>query len=311
MKPDLGRGGSEEPLAPPPDSKSPPSLVSVVIPALNAADVIGGQLEALSRQTYTGPWEVVVVDNGSTDGTAEVAAGWADRLPGLRVVDASARRGHTVARNAGAAAATGDFLLYCDADDVAYPGWVAAMAEAAASGDVLGGYLETETLNNDNNRSWRMRQRLDRLPTKMGFLPLAITANFGIRKSVLLWIGGFNEDYAEGCNDVEVSWRAQVAGYELCFVPEAVMAYRLRTSLRGLAKQMYRRGLAEPQLYRDFRPHGVPKRSALRMAGGWAKLIVDLPLVLQGPGPRGQWVTRVATLAGRARGSIQHRSLYL
>lgn len=296
---------------PPPDSKQPPSLISVVIPALNAAHVIGEQLDALSRQTYRGPWEVVVVDNGSTDGTAEAVAAWVGRVPGLRVVDASARRGHTVARNAGAAAAAGDFLLYCDADDVVSPGWVAAMAEAASTCDIVGGYSEIETLNDERNRSWRHPQAPNRLPSKMGFLPLAISANIGLRKSVLVEIGGWNEGYGEGCEDVEICWRAQVAGYELCYVPNAVVAYRLRSSIKGVARQMYRRGLAEPQLYRDFRSYGVPRRSPMRMAGGWARLVVRLPELARGTAGRGRWVKEAATLVGRAHGSIRHRAVYL
>lgn len=287
--------------------------VSVVMPALNAADVIGGQLDALARQTYDGDWEVVVVDNGSTDGTAAVAARYADRLPPLRVVDASQRRSHTFARNTGARAATGDLLLYCDADDIVDPGWLAAFVAAAEDEgcDFMGGFVDDVTLNDPRHRDWRQSPPPDRLPEKMDFLPLAISANLAIRRSVLFDIGGWNEAYGEGCNDVELSWRAQIAGHRLCYVPEAVIAYRYRSSMRALARQMYRRGRAEPQLYADFRPHDLPRRPVWRMAGGVAKLAVRSPDVVRGPGPRGRWVNHAATVAGRLRGSVEHRSLYV
>jgi glycosyltransferase involved in cell wall biosynthesis len=286
---------------------------SVVIPALNAAEVIGEQLDALSRQTYQGDWEVVVVDNGSTDGTAAAAMAHARRLPRLRVIDASQRRSHTFARNSGAAGAEGELLLYCDADDVVAPGWVAAFAAAAEEEgcDFMGGFVDDVSLNDPRHGAWRQSPPRDRLPEKMDFLPLAISANLAIRRSVLFDIGGWNKGYGEGCNDVELSWRAQVAGYRLCYVPEAEIAYRYRSSMRALARQMYRRGLAEPQLYGDFRPHGLPRRPVWRMAGGVAKLAVRSPDLVRGEGPRGRWVNHAATVVGRLRGSARHRSLYV
>lgn len=294
-----------------PEPGRAPSLVSVIIPALNAANVISEQLDALANQDYAGAWEVVVVDNGSSDATRDVVASRADRLPALQIVDASVRRGHTVARNAGARAAKGDFLAYCDADDVAVPQWLTALIREAPTSHLVGGYIDDGPLNSDRNRDWRRTQAADRLPTKMGFLPLALSANLGIWSSVLADIGGWNESYAEGCNDVELCWRAQVAGYKLSFAPDAVMAYRYRDSLRGLARQMYRRGLAEPKLYRDFLPYGLPRRSPFEMAVGWAKLVGTLPEVFAGPPRRGRWIRRAALSSGRIRGSIQHRTLYL
>jgi glycosyltransferase involved in cell wall biosynthesis len=104
--------------------------LSVVIPCFNAASTLGTQLEALARQRYNQDWEVIIADNGSTDGSLAVAESYKSRLPGLRVVDSSDRRGAAHARNIGALNSTGDHLLYCDADDEVAPGWMAAMAEA-------------------------------------------------------------------------------------------------------------------------------------------------------------------------------------
>src|SRR4051812_28957961 len=98
-----------------------PDLVSVVIPARNAARLLPLQLAALAKQTYAGTWEVVVADHRSADGTARVASEWAARLPCLRVVSVGRRGGANVARNEGARAARGEVLAFCDADDVASP----------------------------------------------------------------------------------------------------------------------------------------------------------------------------------------------
>src|SRR3954447_15734888 len=103
--------------------------VSVVIPALNAAGTIGTQLEALAQQDADVEWEVIVVDNGSSDTTLEVCRSYESRLPALRTLTC-ARPGTSAARNTGAAASSADLLLFCDADDEVAPGWVAAMVAA-------------------------------------------------------------------------------------------------------------------------------------------------------------------------------------
>src|SRR5205823_92310 len=83
----------------------PLELISVVVPVRNCAPYIGEQMAALANQTYTGPWEVLVVDNGCTDRSMKVVEGWRDMLPRLEIVDASKRRGLNHARNMGVSAA--------------------------------------------------------------------------------------------------------------------------------------------------------------------------------------------------------------
>ena len=115
-----------------------PSLVSVVVPIRNAEDHVGEQLAALAGQTYRGPWELLVVDNGCSDRSIQIVESFRERLPSLVVVDATPRRGLGRARNAGAAAAaTGPLLAYCDADDVVARDWLAALAEAAVQTPTL------------------------------------------------------------------------------------------------------------------------------------------------------------------------------
>ncbi len=91
--------------------------LSVVIPCLNAVRTLGDTLEALARQQWTQPWELVFADNGSTDGSVDLALTFKDRIPNLRVVDASLRRGQPFALNTGAHAALGESIAFTDADD--------------------------------------------------------------------------------------------------------------------------------------------------------------------------------------------------
>src|SRR4051812_42896987 len=105
-------------------------MLSVIIPCYNAAETIGVQLDALTTQPCAEPFEIIVADNGSTDGTRGVVFRHQAHFPHLRIVDASARRGSACARNVGARMAAGDKLAFCDADDEVAPRWVAAISEA-------------------------------------------------------------------------------------------------------------------------------------------------------------------------------------
>ncbi|WFR71785.1 glycosyltransferase family A protein [Prescottella defluvii] len=132
-----------------------PALVSVVLPALNATPVIDVQLAALAGQDYPGEFEVIVADNGSTDGLARHLSGHplAERLR-LRRVDAGAAPGAAHARNVGVDAARGDFIVFCDADDQAHPQWLRRLVARAADFDAVSGPVETTTLNSARTAEW-------------------------------------------------------------------------------------------------------------------------------------------------------------
>lgn len=291
--------------------RSTPRLVSVILPARDASRILPRQLESLAAQTYEGAWEIVVVDNGSTDGTAGVARSFRERLPQLRVVDASQRKGLNYARNAGAAAARGDFLAYCDADDEGAPGWLSAVTDAAQHYDIVGGRIDDVALNPGPNRSWRLSPTTDQLPVVLGFLPYAVGANLGIWRDVLLELGGWNEAYAGGGDEVELCWRAQLGEYRLGYAPSAVMHYRYRPGLGALFRQMYRYGKAQPQLYQDFRSAGVPHRGVMEGLRHWGWVALHVPDLLGPADRRGVWVRRASLYLGNLRGSLQFRVICL
>ena len=112
----------------------PVTLTSVVIPAYNEEQYLGRCLAALARQTYPADrFEVIVVDNGSTDTTAEIAR----RYGGVRVIT-KPRKGVARARQAGFAAARGAVIASTDADTVVPPFWVARIAEYFRADPALG-----------------------------------------------------------------------------------------------------------------------------------------------------------------------------
>ncbi|GAA3685659.1 glycosyltransferase family 2 protein [Arthrobacter ginkgonis] len=112
-------------------------LVSVIVPAKDQAPYISDALASLALQ-FDDPaaLEVLVVDDGSTDGTGELAASFAARLPGLRVLRNESPQGVADARNAGLRAATGELVAFLDPDDWLAPGHLPALAAALHSLDV-------------------------------------------------------------------------------------------------------------------------------------------------------------------------------
>jgi glycosyltransferase involved in cell wall biosynthesis len=287
-----------------------PTLVSVVIPLRNGARWLGDQLEALLAQTYPGAWEVVIADNGSTDAGVRVARGYAAKLPALAIADASRRRGINTARNAGALAARGDLLLFCDADDVVGPGWIDAMVEAARGADIVGGRLCLELLNDPLNRAWRPAPPAPGPVTTHDFLPYPPGGNLAVWAAVareLRW----DERFRYASSDQEFGWRAQLAGYTLVFAPQAVVHQRLRAGLAAMAWQQCVHGMSAPKLLRAFRGHGIPAPDNRAALARWRWLAANAPDLWRSPERRGTWVRRAALRAGRLAGSARHLTLCL
>jgi glycosyltransferase involved in cell wall biosynthesis len=215
-----------------------PLDVSVVIAARDAAGTLPRQLDALAAQQTGCRWEVLVADNGSQDGTPEVARAHAGTLPDLRVLDASAQIGAGPARNAAASVARGEVLLFCDADDVVDTGWLEQMRDALAEHAVTAGRLEWAVLNDDTAQRSRALPQVDGLQHSepLPWLPHASSSNLGIRTSLFRRLGGF-DPAVRFLQDTDLCWRAQLAGADLAYVPDAVVHMRLRASLRGAWRQ--------------------------------------------------------------------------
>jgi glycosyltransferase involved in cell wall biosynthesis len=221
-----------------------PVDVSVVIPAFNAEGTLAAQLEALVGQVTSRSFEVLVADNGSTDGTAALVTHFAARHPSVRLVDASQVRGASAARNAGAAEAKGRALLFCDADDVAGPAWIDEMARVLDEHDAVGGVLDAEFLNGDNRASvtWHASGYV-----RFGFWPEfagAPTSNLGVLRDAFRGVQGFDVHLPAG-EDIDLCWRIQLRGGTMGQAERAVMHVRRRDGLRQVARQAYVWGSGE------------------------------------------------------------------
>lgn len=289
-----------------------PARVSVVVPILNGEAHIAAQLAALAAQTYVHPWELVAVDNGCSDRSMAIVESWRERLPALLVVDARRRRGVNNARSAGVAAARGDFLAFCDADDVVDAGWLEALARAAARADLVGGSLDVEALNDPLRQAWRggPPPPMTELNSGYGFLPYVSGGNCGIWTEVARQIG-WDESFAYGASDIEFAWRAQLSGFRVAFQPAAVIRLRYRTGMSAMIRQFFRYGASEPHLYRCFRGSGMPRREIAEACQSWAWLVHRSTRVWRSRAALGNWLRVAAGCAGRLWGSLRWRVLYL
>lgn len=284
-----------------------PLFLSVVIPCFDAADTLGEQLEALAGQRWDGPWEVLVADNGSADGSAAVAERYRDRLPGLRVVDASGRRGPGHARNRGAAEAAGDALLFTDADDRVGEGWLSAMGRALGEHDFVAARYDASLLNPEPvARSRTNPQEYGLIPYDYPpFLPHAGGSSLGVKRRLHEAAGGFDEDLP-ALEDTDYCWRIQIEGTPLVAAPEAVVHIRYEAEARGLFRQSFRFGVYNVLLYARYRGRGMPRLPLRAGLARWAKLVLTAPKVLL-PSARAAWLGQLGWRLGRLRGCLRFR----
>jgi glycosyltransferase involved in cell wall biosynthesis len=284
-------------------------LTSVVLPVLNGEPHLAEQLTALGRQTYDGPWELVVVDNGCTDRSLEIVDHFRRALPPIVLVDARRHQGLGRARNAGAAAARGELLAYCDADDVVAPDWLEALVRGAGHADVVGGACRHD-LNDEVQCAWEGNGGSAALGEPYKFLSYPAGGNCAVWADVAREVH-WDESFAFGASDIEFGWRAQLAGFQFAFEPRAVIQQRFRGSPAAVGRRAFRGGIAEPLLYRRFRDHGMPRSNVLRALLAWCGLAATAGRLARGAEGRGKWLRTVGTRAGRVCGSVRHRTLYL
>ena len=234
--------------------------ISVIIPCFNAASTLRQQLDALAQQTVA-PWEVIIADNGSTDLSKHTAKQYESRFPKLQIIDASTQRGASHARNMGAQAATGDYLAFCDADDVVDCEWVSALQRAFTKHNFVASRFDFTKLNDTviNNPQSKGLQNF-RVP----FMPFAGGCGLGIRRSLHEAVSGFDENllYLE---DADYCIRVQLLGESLTFLPDAVVhirnsSYQKRSFLLTRKASFchgYNWGTGLAKLYKRYQKYGM------------------------------------------------------
>ncbi|HVA39692.1 MAG TPA: glycosyltransferase [Candidatus Binataceae bacterium] len=235
---DVFRGTLPPPLA-------AAARVSVVVAAYNAAATLGAALTSLREQNYP-DYETIVVDDGSSDTTAAVAA-----QAGVRVVRGE-HRGLGAARNSGIGAATGEIIAFLDADARADRDWLYHLAAcithrgAAAAGGP--NFAPDPADAHAAAMAWapglprEVRAGDDRLAQLCG-------CNMAITRCALRAIGGFDAIFTAAGDDVDLSWRLADRGETLAAAPGAIVIHDRRATLSTYLAQQRGYGRGEGMLY--------------------------------------------------------------
>jgi len=229
----------------------PPALpryprVSVVVCSYNAERTMEACLASLETLDYP-DYEVIVVNDGSTDRTLEIA----ERFPYCRIIS-QPNKGLSVARNVGAEAATGEIVAYTDSDCVADPDWLTYLV----------GKMEASNLAACGGPNFP--------PPEDSLVPAAVAVspggpthvlisdevaehiagcNMAFRRDALLALGGFDPVYRAAGDDVDICWRFQDAGHTIGFSPAAIVWHFRRNTVKAYIGQQKGYGKAEALVY--------------------------------------------------------------
>jgi len=281
--------------------------ITVVVPTFNRSELLHRCLTALDGQSISADiFEVVVVDDGSNDGTAELLKAQAScsRFPLIWYQQPHA--GPSAARNEGLRRARGDWIALTDDDCIPDRNWLAALTAAMPADRQYAGIGGSVRRVRDNC----IGRYIDHVGlmsswVENGVVEYLITANAFFRVDTLREIGGFNTDLGRtiranftlgGGEDVDLGYRLRHAGYRLLLTDDGVVYHHHHDSIREFYKMCWRHGYGAGSVFQ-------PSQEGSRLPGRAALLkqlvrALKTPTTLDGNGIR-------ETFAWRALDSIQ------
>jgi len=225
--------------------------VSVIVPAYNARKTIGQCIEALLSQKYQREnYEVIVIDDGSADGTADAVKAYPVKYMYQR------NQGPATARNAGVREAQGEIILFTDSDCVPSDNWIAEMIKPFEDKEVVavkGGYKTRQKSMVARFAQIEFEERFEMLK-KAESIDMVDTYSAGYRKEIFLQMGGFDPYFPVANNeDTELSYRMSKLGYKMVFNPNAVV-YHLNhpNTIRRYSRLKFWRGYWRTVVYKRF-----------------------------------------------------------
>lgn len=281
--------------------------LSVIVPCYNAEDTLALELDALARQEWSEPWEILLVDNRSTDRSRAIAEEYADRLPNMRVIDAFGEQGQPYALNTGIRAAHGRSVALCDADDEVAPGWVAHMGDALERQDFVACSIDACKLNPGQHQGHEQEKGLQKI-WYPPWLNHAGGGTVGFTKKLFEEVGDFDPSLPY-LHDTDFCFRAQMKGYQLHFVPDAVLYMRMRGDLYRHYRQSFNFAeynvILAKRYWRPGEDKAVFWKTYLR---DWWHLARDVR-ALRRDFNRIWWVWRLGRQMGRLKGVVIHQGV--
>ncbi len=224
--------------------------VAVVVPIYNGSKTIEACLDSLLAQDYPRALvEIVVVDNASTDGTAQVLERYQGRIKLLW----EQTRGPSTARNKGIREATAEVIAFIDADCAAEPSWLRHLVAPLSkrSVGISGGkILSRRPCNRIEMFGEKIHNHHKAIEVYQP--PYAISMNWASPRNVLMEAGLFDEAF-QRCEDVSLSMKINQLGYELVYRPGAITYHRNEHTLPGLFREGFQHGLWGVRCIREHR----------------------------------------------------------
>jgi len=238
------------------------TLISIVIPAYNAENIINDCLDSLKNQTNLDAGttiEVIVIDDCSTDNTAFAIEEYCNKFSTSRIKFISLRQtrnqGPAAARNRGAKVSKGDYILFTDSDCIADMEWISQMIKPFADLDVSavkGAYKtrQKELIARFAQAEFETRYRkMDSMP----FIDVVFSYSAGFRRQVFLDLGGYDTGFPVADNeDTDLSYRLATAGHKISFNRKAIIYHRHPSSLKQYLGKKFTRAYWRAVVYKKY-----------------------------------------------------------
>ncbi|MCD6590358.1 MAG: glycosyltransferase [Candidatus Aenigmarchaeota archaeon] len=229
-------------------------MISVIIPVYNGKETISKTLGSLLNQTYhKNKYEIIIVDDESTDGTPEVVKKYVKKYPKLIRFYRQKHKGPAAARNLGAKKAKGEILLFTDADCIPEREWIEEMVKPFKDKEIVGvqgRYRTRQKCLIAKFAQMEIDDRYNRMK-KRKYIDFIGTYSAGYRKDIFFKFGGFDESFpvASG-EDPELSFKISKSGYKMVFNDRAVVYHKHPNSLLSYLKQKFWRAYWRVLLYK-------------------------------------------------------------
>ena len=214
--------------------------VTIVLPAYNASEYLAQTLNSVLSQTYQ-DFELLVIDDGSTDNTRDIVGEFCQRDSRIRLISQE-NQGVSVARNSGIKMARGEYSAFLDSDDLWVPDKLAKHVEHLTANPKLGlsfARVEFITFDGKSTGKYSNPRMVDISAKDLYEENAAVTpSNAVISRAALEQVGGFDGELS-GAADAELFLRLKCHGWEVEGINEVLVLYR--TSLGGMSSQLYKR----------------------------------------------------------------------